>query len=87
MPNIKSAKKRVKITETKTLNNRTFKTALKTSVKKFEAAVATGDKVAAEAAYKEAVKKVDKAAAKNLIHKSAVARKKSQFTLKLNAMA
>jgi small subunit ribosomal protein S20 len=69
------------------LNNRTFKTALKTSVKKFEAAVAAGDKAAAEAAYKEAVKKVDKAAAKNLIHKSAAARKKSQFTLKLNAMA
>ena len=87
IPNIKSAKKRVKVTETKTLNNRTFKTALKTSVKKFEAAVAAGDKAAAEAAYKEAVKKVDKAAAKNLIHKSAAARKKSQFTLKLNAMA
>ena len=71
MPNIKSAKKRVKVTETKSLNNRTFKTALKTSVKKFEAAIAAGDK----------------AAAKNLIHKSAAARKKSQFTLKLNAMA
>ena len=71
MPNIKSAKKRVKVTEVKTLNNRTFKTALKTSVKKFEAALAAGDK----------------AAAKNLIHKSAAARKKSQFTLKLNAMA
>ena len=87
MPNIKSAKKRVKVTETKTLNNRTFKTALKTSVKKFEAAVAAGDKAAAEAAYKEAVKKVDKAAAKGLVHKSVAARKKSQFTLKLNAMA
>ena len=54
MPNIKSAKKRVKVTEAKTLNNRTFKTALKTSVKKFEAAIAAGDKAAAEAAYKAA---------------------------------
>ncbi len=87
MPNIKSAKKRVKVTETKTLNNRTFKTALKTSIKKFEAAIAAGDKAAAEAAYKDAVKKVDKAAAKGLVHKSVAARKKSQFTLKLNAMA
>lgn len=87
MPNIKSAKKRVKITKIKTLNNRTFKTSLKTSVKKFEAAVLAGDKEAAAVAYKEAVKKVDKAAAKGLIHKSAAARKKSQFTLKLNAMA
>lgn len=87
MPNIKSAKKRVKVTEIKTLNNRTFKTSLKTSVKKFEAAILAGDKEAAAAAYKEAVKKVDKAAAKGLIHKSTAARKKSQFTLKLNAMA
>ena len=87
MPNIKSAKKRVKVTETKTLNNRTFKTALKTSIKKFEAAIAAGDKAVAEAAYKDAVKKVDKAAAKGLVHKSVAARKKSQFTLKLNAMA
>ncbi len=87
MPNIKSAKKRVKVTKIKTLNNRTFKTSLKTSVKKFEAAVLAGDKEAAAVAYKEAVKKVDKAAAKGLIHKSAAARKKSQFTLKLNAMA
>ena len=87
MPNIKSAKKRVKVTETKTLNNRTFKTALKTSIKKFEAAIAAGEKAAAEAAYKDAVKKVDKAAAKGLIHTSVAARKKSQFTLKLNAMA
>ena len=87
MPNIKSAKKRVKVTEVKTLNNRTFKTALKTAIKKFDAAIAAADKAAAEAAYKEAVKKVDKAAAKGLIHKSVAARKKSQFTLKLNAMA
>ncbi len=87
MPNIKSAKKRVKVTKVKTLNNRTFKTSFKTSVKKFEAAVAAGDKTIAQAAYIEAVKKVDKAAAKGLIHKNEAARKKSQFTLKLNAMA
>ena len=87
MPNIKSAKKRVKVIETKTLQNKMHRSALKTEMKKYDAALASGDMAAAQAAYKEAVKKVDKAAAKNLIHKSAAARKKSQFTLKLNAMA
>lgn len=87
MPNIKSAKKRVKVTKTKTLNNRMFKTALKTSMKNFEKAVNEGDKTAATAAYKEAVKRIDKAVAKNVLHVNAAARKKSQFTLKLNAMA
>ena len=87
MPNIKSAKKRVLVTKVKTLNNRTFKTALKTAIKKFEAAAAAADKAAAEAAYKYAVKMVDKAAAKGIMHPNAAARKKSQLTLKLNAMA
>ena len=44
MPNIKSAKKRVRVTEKKTLINLSHKTALKTAIKKFEAAVAAGDK-------------------------------------------
>lgn len=87
MPNIKSAKKRVLVTKAKTLNNRAFKTSLKTCVKNFEKAVNEGDKAVAAAAYKEAVKKLDKAVAKNVIHVNAAARKKSQFTLKLNAMA
>lgn len=87
LPNIKSAKKRVKVTKTKTLTNRMFKTALKTAMKNFEKAVAEGDKAVAAVAYKEAVKKIDKAVAKNVLHVNAAARKKSQFTLKLNAMA
>ena len=84
LPNIKSAKKRVLVSETKALQNRMFKTALKTVIKKYEAAIATGDMEAAQAAYKTAVKKIDQAVAKGLIHKNAGARKKSQFTLKLN---
>ncbi|MBE6600212.1 MAG: 30S ribosomal protein S20 [Ruminococcaceae bacterium] len=87
MPNIKSAKKRVIVTKTKTLQNKIFRTQLKTDIKKFEAAVASGDKAAAEAAYVAAVKKVDQAAARGIIHKNAAARKKSRFTKKLNAMA
>ncbi len=86
MPNIKSAKKRVKVTATKTMQNKIFRTSLKTEMKKYEAALLTGDKAAAEAAYKAAVKKIDKAACRGIIHKNAAAHKKSQFTKKLASM-
>ena len=87
MPNIKSAKKRVKVTAAKTMQNKMFRTQLKTDMKKYEAAVAAGDKALAEETYKAAVKKIDKAVLRGIIHKNAAARKKSQFTKKLNAMA
>ena len=87
MPNIKSAKKRVKVIAAKTLQNKMFKSQLRTVVKKYNAAVESGDKVAAAEAYKLAVKKVDQAVAKGILHKNNAAHKKSQFTLKLNQMA
>ena len=87
MPNIKSAKKRVKVIKVKTLQNKMHTTALKTEIKKFDAAVASGDKEAAQVAYKAAVKKIDQAAAYGIIHKNAAAHRKSQFTKKINAMA
>ncbi|MBO5649844.1 MAG: 30S ribosomal protein S20 [Clostridia bacterium] len=87
MPNIKSAKKRVLVTDAKTLQNQMFKTSLKTSIKKYEAALAAGDKELASETYKAAVKKIDKAVAKGILHKNNAARKKSQFTAKLNALA
>ena len=86
MPNIKSAKKRVKVTKTKTLKNRMFKTMFKTTLKKFEAAIAEGNKAEAEVAYRNAVSVLDKAASKGIIHANAAARKKSQFTLMLNKL-
>ncbi len=86
MPNIKSAKKRVLVTKTKTLQNKMFKTELKTDIKKYQAAVAAGDAALAQETYKVAVKKIDQAAARNIIHKNAAARKKSQFTKALNKM-
>ena len=86
MPNIKSAKKRVKVTATKTLINKMFKSSMKTEIKKFYAAVESGDVAAAQEAYKSATKKIDVAASKGIIHKNAAAHKKSQFTLKLNNM-
>ena len=84
MPNIKSAKKRVLVTETKTLQNKAFKSQLKTDIKKYQAALAEGDIALAQETYKIAVKKIDKAAARGIIHKNAAARKKSQFTKALN---
>lgn len=86
MPNIKSAKKRVKVIAAKTMQNRSLKTALKTYVKKYDAALAAGDKAAAAETYKAVVKKLDQAVAKGLIHKNNAARKKSQYTLLLNNM-
>ena len=86
MPNIKSAKKRVKVTKVKAMQNQMAKSALKTVLKKFDAAIVSGDKAAAEAAYKAAVKAVDKAAAKHLMHKNAASNKTSAMTLKLNAV-
>ena len=86
MPNIKSAKKRVLVTETKTLRNKSFKSAYKTTMKKYEAAVASGNKAEAEAAYKAAIKKIDTAVTKNIIHKNTAARKKSRYTKMLAAM-
>ena len=84
MPNIKSAKKRVLVNETKALRNKMEKSALKTSLKKFDAAVAEGNRSEADVAYKVAVKAVDKAAAKGLLHKNNAAHKKSSMTIKLN---
>lgn len=86
MPNIKSAKKRVKVIEAKTLKNKMIKTALKTSIKKYEAALAAADKETAEKTYKATVKRIDKAVANGIIHKNTAARKKSQFTRKLNSL-
>ena len=87
MPNIKSAKKRVLVTEAKTLQNKMFRSQLKTDIKKYQAALTAGDNALAQETYKAAVKKIDQAAARGIIHKNAAARKKSQFTKKLNAMA
>ena len=87
MPNIKSAKKRVLVSQTKAAQNKAAKSALKTELKKFEAAVAEGNRSEADVAYKVAVKAVDQAAAKGLLHKKNAANKKSSMTIKLNKLA
>ena len=75
MPNIKSAKKRVELSKVAYEKNKAEKSALKTTLKKFEAAVDGGDRAVAEGAYKLAVKAVDQAAVKGLLHKNNAARK------------
>ena len=87
MPNINSASKRVLISRARNAKNRADRSELKTNIKKFEAAVAQGNREAAESAYKVAVKSVDRAATKGLLHKNNAAHKKSALTLKLNKMA
>ena len=86
MPNIKSAMKRDEKSKELRAKNRAGKTALKTVMKKFDAAVEGGDKTAAAESDKGAVKAVDKAAGKGLIHKNNAAHKKSAMTVKLNNM-
>ena len=83
MPNIKSAKKRVLVNKTKAQRNKSANSALKTAIKKANVAIETNaaDK---EELVKVAVKKIDQAAAKGLLHKNNAAHKKSQLVNKLN---
>ncbi|MGI6269902.1 MAG: 30S ribosomal protein S20 [Candidatus Howiella sp.] len=83
MPNIKSAKKRVILTEKANLRNRSLRSALRTSIKKADTAI---DAKASDmdANVTAAIKSIDKAAAKGILHKNTAARKKSALTVKLN---
>lgn len=83
MPNIKSAKKRVKVIDAKTIQNRATKKAYKEAVKAFEAAVAENSDNKEEL-YKEAVSLVDKAWSKGVLAKNTAARKKAQLAKDLN---
>jgi len=87
LANIKSAKKRISVIETKTLRNKMIKSKVKTLVKKVDAAVAANDKAAAGAALSEAVVAIDKAAAKGVYHKNTAARKVSRITKAVNKIA
>ena len=83
MPNIKSAKKRVLVNKTKAQRNKSTNSALKTAIKKANVAIETNAADKNELV-KVAVKKIDQAAAKGLLHKNNAAHKKSAMTLKLN---
>ena len=87
MPNIKSSKKDVISSKIAYEKNKANKSALKTNLKKFDAALESGVKAEAEVAYQVAIKAVDQAVNKGLLHKNNAARKKSAMTLKLNKLA
>ncbi|NMM61961.1 30S ribosomal protein S20 [Clostridium sp. P21] len=86
MANIKSAKKRIKVIETKTLRNRMIKSALKTTIKKFEVAIAEGNAEEAKTTFAGAVKALDMAASKGVVHKNKAARSKSRLSAKLKSL-
>ncbi len=86
MPNIKSAIKRVDVIEKKTARNNMIKSGYKSAVKKFESAVAAGNKEEATTLLSQATKKIDQACAKGVIVKNTASRKKSLLSKKLNAM-
>ena len=86
MANIKSASKRVLLTQKATARNKAAKSLMKTNIKKFDAAAAEGDQKTTEDAYKVAAKTVDRAATKKLIHKNKAARRKSAMMRKLNTI-
>ncbi|MBO4652660.1 MAG: 30S ribosomal protein S20 [Lachnospiraceae bacterium] len=87
MANIKSAKKRILVIETKTLRNRIIKSKVKTLTKKVDAAVAAGDKTLAQNNLTTAIVAIDKAAAKGIFHKNNAARKVSRLQRAVNKMA
>ena len=84
MPNIKSAKKRVKVIAVKTARNKSMNSALKTSIKKANLAIENSAADKAETV-KVAIKKIDQAASKGLLHKNTAAHKKSALQKALNA--
>jgi len=86
MANIKSSAKRALLIEKQTAKNKAAKSLIKTNTKKFNAAAAEGNQEAAGSAYKTAVKTIDRAATKGLIHRNKAARRKSALTKKLNAV-
>ena len=87
LANIKSAKKRILVTETKTARNKAIRSEVKTSIKKVEAAVAAGDKAAADAALKNASSVIEAACSKGVYHKNNAARKVSRLAKLVNGVA
>lgn len=87
MANIKSAKKRIKVIETKTARNKAIRSKVKTAIKKVEAAIAAKDKEAAAVALRAATVEIDKAASKGVYHKKNASRKISRLAQAVNKIA
>ena len=87
MANIKSAKKRILVNETKAARNKAIRSKVKTSIKKVDAAVAAGDKELAQANLQLAISEIDKATTKGVYHKNTSSTKISRLTLAVNKIA
>jgi small subunit ribosomal protein S20 len=85
VPNIKSAEKRVRVSAKRTLRNTSLKSALRTTIKKFEAALTHSDVEQARLALRVATRALDKAVTKGIIHRNTASRKKSRLTKRFNA--
>ncbi|MDD2554196.1 MAG: 30S ribosomal protein S20 [Desulfotomaculaceae bacterium] len=86
MPNIKSAVKRVEITRKRTIRNTKLKSALRTTIRRFEEAMKISDRDEASLKLRKAVIALDKAVTKGILHKNAASRKKSRLTKKFNKL-
>ena len=87
MANIKSAKKRIKVTSARTARNKAIRSKVKTSIKKVEKAVAGGDKAAAAEALRLATVEISKAQSKGVYHKNNAARKISRLAKAVNSLS
>lgn len=86
MPNIKSAIKRVEVTHKRTIRNARIKSALRTTIRRFEEAMKAADRDEADLKLKKAVVALDKAVTKGILHKNAASRKKSRLTKRFNKL-
>ncbi len=86
MANIKSAKKRIQVTKTRTARNKSIRSSVKTSIKKVEAAVKSGDKAAAQEALRNSISTISKATSKGVYHKNNCANKVSRISKLVNNM-
>jgi small subunit ribosomal protein S20 len=84
LPNIKSQKKRMKISAQQHTRNRSVKSSVRTAIKRFESAAESGDAEEAQSTYREAARSLDKAASKGVLHKNKAANEKSRLSRTLN---
>lgn len=87
MANIKSAKKRILVNETRAARNKAIRSKVRTSIKKVDAAIAAGDKAAAQASLVNAISEISKATSKGVYHQNTSSRKISRLTKSVNALA
>ncbi|MDI6603584.1 30S ribosomal protein S20 [Aceticella autotrophica] len=86
MANIKSAKKRILVTAKKTLKNKMIKSKVKTAISKFEKNLSAGNIDESKKTLKAAIRELDKAYSKGVLHRNTIARKKSRLCKKLNTL-